>query len=127
MAKYIQVLLSDELSERLHADAKAEGRTNSNYASRIIEAHYKAPLTDKRRGNRKKELEFKEGDIVSIPKSSYEPSKPNMRVKVLAATKTWAMVRNAEYSGSMPFVASMRDLRHITTAPDNNDSHEVTA
>jgi hypothetical protein len=129
MPKNTFVFLDEDTHAKLKAKADAEGRSVSNYIGRLIESDLKLPLTDKKRGKVKRELEFKEGDIVDIPKSSYSSSKPNMRVKVVAVSKTWALVRNAEYPGSMPFVASMRDLRHIpsTTQPANDDAHEVTA
>ena len=117
MPKNTFVFLDEDTHAKLKAKADAEGRSVSNYIGRLIEADLNVPLTDKKRGKPRKKLEFKKGDIVIIPRSSYGSTKPNMRVKVLAATKTWALVRNAEYSGSMPFVASMRDLRHIATTP----------
>lgn len=104
--KYIQVLLSDELRDRLEADAKADGRTNSNYAARIIEAHYNAPLTGKKWGKRKPPP-FSEGDTVTIPSHLYVPG---MRAIVMATSGKWAMLRRADNPRAMPFTEYVKNL-----------------
>src|SRR5205085_11437160 len=104
MPKNTFVFLDEDTHAKLKAKADAEGRSVSNYIGRLIEADLNVPLTDKKRGKPRKKLEFKEGDIVIIPRSSYGSIKTNMSVKFLSATKTLAQVRNDECSCINHFV-----------------------